>query len=116
MVYCGLAITGSLTFELFVKREDCSLRGAVDVASATASRGELGAGLRELCAEEGGRTMSIDCVSGCGSLEGVACSSTSGVHVDTSVWVRLGDLVGRHCERVCVVSVCWGLGFEGKYK
>lgn len=96
-LFC-LGLAGDLTLKLLIEGEDCSLGDVVDVAGTASASHELGAGLRELGAKEGGWTSCIGCVGGLWGLEGVACSSSSGVHVGAGVWVRLSYLVGRHCD------------------
>lgn len=77
----------------------------MDVACSSSSGRELGAGLRNLATEEVGWAMGVECIRGLWGLEGVACSSSACVGVGTNVWVRLGDLVGRHFD--VVWRVCW---------
>lgn len=97
-----LALAGSLAGKLLIKREDGALRSVVNVASSTTTSGKLGAGLRESATKERGRATSGRGVSSLWGLEGVACSSATRVHVGAGVWVRLGDLVGRHVVGGCV--------------
>lgn len=94
----GLAIPRRLSLELLVKGENGSLGAAVNVACSAATRDELGAGLRELGAKEGGGAVGVERIGGERCSEGVACAATTGVHVGADVWVRFGDLVGRHFQ------------------
>lgn len=72
----------------------------MNVACSTTSGSILGAGLWELGAKKRGWTISCASIGGLWGFEGVASSSSAGAHVSASVWVWLGDLVGRHVE-VC---------------
>lgn len=94
----GLA--GSLTLEFLIEGEGCAFRVVVNVACSSSSGRELGAGLRNLTAEEVSWAMGVECIGCFWGLEGIACSAAAGVGVGTNVWVRLGDFVGRHFDVV----------------
>lgn len=98
LLLSGLA--GGLTCEFLVEGEEGALRAVVNVACSSSAGRELGAGLGKWTAEEMGWAASSVGIGGLASFEGITCSSTSCVGVGTDVWVRLGDLVGRH-------FVCW---------
>jgi hypothetical protein len=80
-LFLHLPLAAGLALKLVIERENRTLRVWVDVACSSSSRAELGAGLRDLAAEERRWASCSGWAGGCWGFEGVACSSTARVDV-----------------------------------